>query len=109
MTTFEKALLPVREDQQPGKLLLTYGQIPFVFVPAGRPEQMSDLVTKPSAMTVEAIFVLSTATGVSRIEGILPPSIVIVVLPLVIEEVSVPLLIAPTSIAVAVASLVMAL
>src|SRR5438874_2608088 len=78
--------------------------MPLEFVPAGRPEQISDLVTKPSAITVEAILVLSTATGVSRTEGTLPPSMVFVVLPLVSEEVSVPLTMATSQLVAAISN-----
>src|SRR5215472_17856064 len=59
-------------------------------VPAGMPWQTSDFATKPSAITVVAMFVLSTATGVSRIDGIAVPSEVFTVTPLVNEEAPVP-------------------
>ena len=77
-------------------MLNSYGQRQFVLVPAGSPEHISNLLTAPSAITVAAMLLLSTTTriGVRKIAGMLPPSVVWIVAPLVSEEVSVPLLMA---------------
>src|SRR5262249_44684610 len=78
-------------------------------VPAGMPWQTSDFVTKPSAITVVAMFDLSTATGVSRMDGIAVPSEVFTVTPFVNEEDPVPATSAFTRSAVPWASLAIAL
>ena len=100
----------VKHLKGPGEAITTiaYGQKPPV--PDGRPLQTSAAVTNPSAITVDATFVLSTDTGTSRTEGIFAPEAaplpvgIVVTTPAVNVLVSVPVLIAATSFAVPSAS-----